>query len=54
VNSTAVESFRFARGADQIAWGGNVEYNPESEKFETASRSQRGPNVAQTFRNGSA
>jgi hypothetical protein len=41
VNSTAVESFRFARGADQIAWGGNVEYNPESEKFETASRSQR-------------
>ena len=38
VNSTAVGSFHFARGADQIAWSGNVEYNPEFEKFERKDR----------------
>ena len=38
MNSTAVGSFHFARGADQIAWSGNVEYNPEFEKFERKDR----------------
>jgi len=33
-----VESFRFADDDDQIAWSGDVEYNPESEKFERKCR----------------